>query len=213
MHSDVIDSNGKAGFSLVETLVALSVFSLLTIVLLGAFQQLRPLYTASKFARERTELHTIADFLANAIEYAIPLTRIDTENSDRRIAFEGNPAGVRFVGPLRVGSDETGLQAISITLVQNDQKGQLLLETMPRRTGNRESVLELLVSDLKQVRFEFLAGSGTPATGWTDQWTRPDQMPEAVRITFHSKSTGPELKVRRTIFLKNAIHSLRRSAS
>ncbi len=212
MHDKSASAQGTAGFSLAETLVALSVFSLLAIVLLGAIQQIRPLYQASKSATSRTELNTIADFLEETIAGAVPLVIIGNEQSGERLAFVGNQANMKFVGMVRVGSDQSGLREISITYLV--ERSELLLATARRRPSKLEPTLTPIADEIADARFEYLSEKepGRPPV-WLSAWSKPDMLPTAVRITISRADGRPALAVRRTIFLRNASYSLRRSAS
>ncbi|MBV7518879.1 hypothetical protein [Ensifer sp. ENS12] len=204
-------AQGTAGFSLAETLVALSVFSLLTMVLLGAIQQIRPLYQASKSATSRTELNTIADFLDETIAGAVPLVIIGSEQSGERLAFVGSQTSMRFVGTVRVGSEQVGLREISISYLPD--KSELLLEATLRRPAKPEPTV-VHIARIDDARFEYLS-EREPEGGsvWQGAWSKPDTLPTAIRMTIGGASKDPALAVRRTIFLRNASYSLRRSAS
>ena len=206
----ITEDDAVAGFSLVETLVGLSILSLLSIVLLGAFQQIHPLYRAGKNAGESVELGVIADFLEGTIEGALPVAEI--HSADRRVAFEGSPQRLRFVGNLRVGSDEVGLREIAIAFEAKDD-GKLTVETSSRRTEKGEVKQELIGERIQDLRFEFLANPASDGVVWKDMWSGADRIPAAVRVTIRRQDGGPSIAIRRTIFLRNALHSLRKSAS
>ena len=193
-------------------LVALSVFSLLTTVLLGAIQQVRPLYQASRTTSARTELNTIADFLEETIAGAVPLVLVGSEDSGHRLAFTGGQTRMRFVGTVRVGSDQSGLREISIVFLPDED--ELLLETNLRRPAKRQPTLIPIVEGIENARFEYLAEPEAEGPrDWLTSWLRPDTLPSAVRITIARGGSEPAFMVRRTIFLRNAFHSARRSAS
>ncbi|WP_156408485.1 MULTISPECIES: hypothetical protein [unclassified Ensifer] len=210
MRRKITEDDAVAGFSLVETLVGLSILSLLSIVLLGAFQQIYPLYRAGKNAGESVELGVIADFLEGTIEGALPVAEI--HSADRRVAFEGSSHRLRFVGNLRVGSDEVGFREIVISFEPADG-GKLMLETASRRTEKGEITQELIVEGIYNLRFEFLANVSSDGPVWKDMWSDADRIPAAVRVTIRKQDGRPSIGIRRTIFLRNAVHSLRKSAS
>lgn len=129
------------------------------------------------------------------------------------MAFEGSAHRLRFVGNLRVGSDEVGFREIAIAFEPADG-GKLMLETAFRRTGKGEITQELIVEGIYDLRFELLASpssDGSPV--WKDMWSDADRIPAAVRVTIRKQDGRPSIGIRRTIFLRNAVHSLRKSAS
>lgn len=212
MHSNADPAQPNAGFSLVELLVALSVFSLLSVVLLSAIQQVRPLYQASRTASARTELNTVADFLEETIAGAVPLVIIGSESSGQRLAFTGDRTSMRFVGIVRVGSDQTGLREISIRFLSGES--QLSLETNLRRPAEREPTQIPIVEGIENASFEYLAEQRTDGSRtWLTAWSQPETLPTAVRITIRRSGSEPTHAVSRIIFLRNATHSTLKSAS
>ncbi|KSV75911.1 hypothetical protein N185_15815 [Sinorhizobium sp. GW3] len=194
----------SAGFSLVETLVALSVLSLLSVVLLGALQQIQPLRQATRDMGVRAELNVLADFLEETISAASLLARVD-ENPDKRIAFEGDETRLLFVGPLRIGSERLGLRELAITLAPRGATGELWIDSWLRRAKRGKTTRSLIADDLSFVRFEYLTENVPPGRAtWKHEWAS-DILPVAVKATIRKASANGTLEVQRTIFLKNAV--------
>ncbi|PDT00061.1 hypothetical protein CO666_32680 [Rhizobium chutanense] len=201
-----LSRQSEDGFTLVEMLVTLALLAALSTVLLGAVAQFRPLRTLAQSADGQIELTAAASFLQATIADARSVYLIDA-GSQKRFVFEGSDHSLHFPAVLRVGSDQIALRDISIDRVETGGSVSIALRNTPRRLASTAPASEIfpVIEDIVDVNFEFLDGTN-PASPepqlWLPQWSHPERLPYAVKITLRAKRGLASLTASRIALLQ-----------
>jgi general secretion pathway protein J len=181
------------GFTLVEMLIALSIFALLSIAGVS-------LLSFGIDSRQRTaeRLNTLASIvrtrslLSADLAQAVPRTWRDT-NGLRRPAFSGsnNSTGIELIRSGWAndgGAARSSLQRVSYRL----EGDQFVRISSPMVDGAIENPPAVLLTGVKSLRMRFHA-----AGVWRDDWQAEiaDALPDAVEITVASKTIEPVRQV------------------
>lgn len=195
------------GFTLVEALVAVTVFALILSVMFGSLRVTsRSWETATLRAGLNEDLRLGLDFLRRQIEQTVPLVHSDGE--DERLLFRGKRERLQFVSPLPAHTGEAALHWL--TLESREGQGpnfDLALTYQPVHTvraffdpdsADAERAVTLpVVEDIGGVSFHYFGSerSGDPPR-WHDSWDSTLSLPKMVRIVLdhgHPTQHLPEL--------------------
>lgn len=177
------------GFTLVEMLIALSIFALLSIAGVS-------LLSFSIDSRQRTaeRLDTLASItrarslLSADLAQAVPRTWRDTTGFNRP-AFSGGNDGVG-IELIRSGwANDGGAARSSLQRVSYRLEGDRLLRiSSPMVDGAADNPPAILLTGVKSLRMRFHSGGI-----WRDDWQAAvaDALPDAVEITIASKTIEP----------------------
>lgn len=117
-----------AGFTLIETLIALVLLSLmLTILFSGLRLGAGSWDAAQRQVEESTEWAIAARFLQRQLGMAMPVQLFERMVGEQHLAFRGEPHRIRFVAPLPSYLGGGGVQWVSLFLGSTEQGDGLLL--------------------------------------------------------------------------------------
>lgn len=206
-------SRGRAGFTLLELLVAITLLGLLLTGLLGGLRLgARAWETGAARLESDARLLAVQGFLRQRLAGAVPVL-IPREDDRPPLAFEGRPRRATFVGTLP-GPLEPGLQRFTLWARRDGRGGRHLAiawdPLLPDADGIREEPADGpsrrrdLIAGIEGVSFAYygaLDRSGTAA--WHDSWSGDDLLPTLVRLRVQLEEgdprTFPELVVRPSI--------------
>jgi len=179
----------RNGFTLVELLVALVIFGLLSAagVALLSFSVIAQDNSAARMDEVAT-LRRAGALLTGDLAQAVPRVARD-EAGQPHAAFEGGEGGVLF-SFTRAGWDNPGaeprpsLQKVEYRLAGN----RLERVAYPLLDGARPLAPAAVMNDVQDARLRFRDASGA----WLDRWvaTRPTDMPRAVELEVDSARYG-----------------------
>ena len=182
------------GFTLLELLVALSLFSVaLLLVYSGLFSAARSWESGERQISSNEVQRLQLGFLQRLLRETIPLTLYD--GRENRILFHGDEQYLRFIAPLP--SHRGGDWAYLITLQTGPgTTGEDLLLYYERIQENLaiegEPVEDaddvILVENIEDLAFSYYGDpneSGHP--DWQAQWSQPDRLPTLVRVEISLK--------------------------
>ncbi len=188
----------RAGFTLVEVVIALTMLSIMVAILYGAFAvSERVTAKAQARADASQSLRTFEEVLGGYIRSAYPY-RLSPR--DPAIYFTGDDRGVEFISSLSTGLGGRGMSRVRISAEAVGSRGATLVleEEMPVRVGDkamggggyRNNIL--LANGLRGLRFEYLdPGSDPqkPQENWLDEWDGKQKrvLPRAVRIVYQGE--------------------------
>ncbi len=162
----------ESGFTLVELLVALTIFSIVGVAVFSVLREAIASRAKIQSSRERI------------METREGLMKIDTELAGATSfyvrAFQGTSQALHFTGLIRSGDAHRRLCSVSyVTQLDPVTATQRFMRKISDLKGHIEE--QTLLASVKYVRFSYLRYvRGKPR--WVDQWDDPTVMPLAVRI-------------------------------
>ncbi len=188
-----------AGFTLIEVLVAIALFSVVLTLLLGGFRFISRAWDAGEGAVERAmALRITQRTFDTMLQRSRPLTLKDGD--ERRFAFTGDDRHLRFVAALPPYPGRAGLYTVELFITSRQEKRQLWLRQTPFDANAffadaaqlQEDTL-LLETDQHPI-FDYLPVSddgGEPS--WQAQWDEKLQLPQQVRLSFGGQTGWPDI--------------------
>jgi general secretion pathway protein J len=191
----------EAGFTLVELLVALALFSLLVIVLsdnvrfgLHAWQR------GSAHAEQFENSMMSQDLLRQTIGNLYPMLIAD--GGPPRIDFDGTRDAVSFLGSAPIVANGGGRFRFRFSVERRQDRTDLVMSSSPELGGPRDSPMatkRLLLSDIDRAEFSYFGEAAERSVQWSDNWSRRSEIPRLVRVrvTFRSDDARvwPELLI------------------
>jgi general secretion pathway protein J len=178
-----------SGFTLVEVLVALTIFSLILTLAVGSLHSAgRTLNRVDDQIRGTDHRRLAMSFLRRHLEQAVPLVRLD--GREEMLLFEGRRDWIRFVSRLpnhRGGglyvftlrpATQTGVRVLSLTYAFAHP------DTIDAPVGAADADRTLaLVGPLRSVAIDYF-GRETPddPPAWHPEWRDRHDLPELVRL-------------------------------
>jgi general secretion pathway protein J len=179
----------NAGFTLVEFLIALLLFSLLSVALFGSIRASTAAWSRATSLADGSDhgLH-VQDLLRYLIENAYPLYLSDNEKNGH-VDFAGSESSLSFltVAPMALGNG--GRSRVNLTVERHGDRVDLLLESKPE--------LAVATDEVEKARKPLLTGAATvtlsyfgktPAdhsAAWHSDWADRAELPHLVRIEAH----------------------------
>ena len=193
---------GSDGFTLVEVLVALSLFALLTLFLFSGVRFGNRAVAVGGSKLERTAAIALAEgFLRAQLARAEPLT-IPSVAQHPVIAFDGEADRLDFVSLPPAYLSIGGFQWFRIALDGVEPHRRLIVQWQPidpnggapDAFGNASVLLEGVAS---ATFFYFSAGDRDHPAAWYEGWKDAPVLPDLIslRITFADGEIAPELVV------------------
>jgi general secretion pathway protein J len=179
----------SAGFTLVEFLIALLLFSLLSVALFGSVRAGTVAWSRATFHADDSDhgLHA-QDMLRHLIENAYPLYLSDNAKSGH-VDFAGSDSSLRFlsVAPMTLGNG--GRSRINLAVERHDDRVDLSLESRPELAivnDEMEKARKPLLTGASTVTFSYFGK--TPADRlavWHNEWASWTELPRLIRIEVH----------------------------
>jgi general secretion pathway protein J len=174
------------GFTLVEVILAMTIFSLIAVILYGAFYLSQRAIEKAAVAAERGQRERmLGSFLAGYVRSAFPYR---ASSQDQAVFFDGEANRLTFVSALSRGLGGRGMAKVTIQWDGELGAALTLEEAMPVRLadldgelGHRSTVV--LYPQVDSFHVHYLA---TERTGeqWIERWDGAERkaLPRAVRI-------------------------------
>ena len=186
----------SAGFTLLEFLIALLLFSLLSVALFGSIRAGTAAWSrATSLADESDHGLHAQDLLRYLIENAYPLYLSDNAKSGH-IDFAGSERSLSFlsVAPMALGNG--GRSRVNLAVEWHDDRIDLLLESKPELAivnDEVEKARKPLLTGASAVTFSYFGK--TPAdrsAAWHNDWANRAELPRLIRIEAHFQANdGP----------------------
>jgi prepilin-type N-terminal cleavage/methylation domain-containing protein len=192
--------HGQArGFTLVEVVLALTIFALMGGILYGAFSlSQRAVEKSQAHAAQNQKQRSIADLLSSYVRSAYPYRESPQEQT---AFFEGDSEALTFVSAYSQARGGRGMAKIQI-LKDEDENGRTVVrlqETTPVRlngeggTGGQTYGLALY-DNVREFRLDYLDPQGEDEN-WEERWDARERrtLPRAVRLTYQDER-GTEVR-------------------
>ena len=187
------------GFTLIEVVLALTIFALLAGIVYGALALSRGAVTKSQASAEHNQKQRASvDLLGSYIRSAYPY-RPTPQN--QTIYFDGTSDSLTFISAYSQALGGRGMAKIHIAAAESDngQKALTLEEAMPVRLnddqgGAGQSHRLVLQERVKDLRLAYLDPQAEEET-WEERWDGQERrlLPRAVRLTFWDEN-GREVR-------------------
>ncbi len=173
----------QSGFTLIETLVALALLSLMTVFATGAITIMSRARHAETRITERSNFEAVERHLTQTLSDMRTLFAISQDQS-AQLVFAGGPKSITFVAPLSDRLERGGLYWLRYDV---DDSGIFTLNYQifrPQKSyGAGKS--EPLLQGVKGVNFSYFGSSEKGAlASWSNHWPRKDILPQAVSVRF-----------------------------
>jgi prepilin-type N-terminal cleavage/methylation domain-containing protein len=176
----------SAGFTLVEFLVALFLFSLLSVALFGSVRVGAATWTrATSHADESGHSLQAGDLLRYLIGNAYPLFVTDNPRSGH-VDFVGGESSMSFLSAAPMALGKGGRSRINLQVERRGERADLLLESRPELViakDTEEKARKPILSGASAVTFSYF-GTTQPSRppAWQNDWSHQTELPRLVRI-------------------------------
>lgn len=186
----------QTGFTLLELLVAIALFSLLAGVLYGALRlAVRTADAGDRSAREADQLRIASGFITRYVGRAMPVTLAN--GGSRRLLFQGAARRIVFVTTLPALAGHAGPCEIVLEGRGLRREGRLLLSYRPLDInrasgfGRGAYTTRVLVDGLLDLHFDYYGRRGRDdELAWGAEWREPLFPPELVRVRLRTDDGG-----------------------
>jgi general secretion pathway protein J len=194
------------GFSLLEMLVAMTLFGLVAVLLFGGLHiGTRVLETGGRHSEQASRLAVAFGFMRAQLAQAQPIERATAERIEGKklIEFDGSEDGLAFIGPTSAYQPVGGLQVLAIRREQQAGVSRLIADWRPYQTttGNAADVdprRTVLFDDIAGVELAYFGASAPKEKPtWRREWRDQTALPNLVqmRVRFRDGRTTPDLFV------------------
>lgn len=193
----------ERGFTLLETLVALSVLAVLSVLLFGGLRGgARMQSAASERARELGDVATVQTVL-RAVMGDTTTAFAAAGHGRRRLLFAGGRRRIVFVAPMVARLNLGGMHRFRIGLEAAGADRRLVLHWALLRAerlapGARRARTSVLLDRVRDIRWSYFGvGSGTRRARWRRRWQGQRRLPLLVglRATFADGWSMPKLVI------------------
>ncbi len=192
------------GFTLLEALIGITIFSLVIVALYAGFRLgMRSWESGERTHAAISELRLAGSFIRRHVAQAFPLAI--SENNAWRMWFHGERHRLVFVTAMPTYLGQGGMYEMTLELDEREDGATLMVsrrllhpDAEPGHPGVEDQARPL-VEELNSARFSFY---GAPARNveesWHTSWDAKQRLPSLVRLRLHSKIAGewPELVIR-----------------
>ena len=189
----------KAGFTLIEVVLALTIFALMGAILYGALALAQKAVERSQLSFEKNQqLRAFADLMGSYVRSSHPYRATP---QDPAIYYQGEEEQLSFVSASSLALGGRGMALVRISWQEGEGgAGTLTLsEELPVRIGEeggaggqRNSVV--LREGIKQLRFAYLDPQ-SDGEQWEERWVAEERkvLPRAVRLSYRTDA-GKEVR-------------------
>jgi len=188
-----VNASHARGFTLVELLVALTLFALLATVLSGALRLVGRSWEGGEAkVAQLDEMRQAQALLRSQIASLFPQRM--PKAADTPLLFSGTTDEMKYVATLPERVDQGGSQLFRLVLAKDGERNPLLLERMyvdPELTqvpefDGPDIERTVLAEHIGQLRIEYLGrdkgAMDTEKPTWRDRWEDPQQLPILIRV-------------------------------
>ena len=198
--------NFKCGFTLLELLVALSIFSVLSVMAYGGLQTVITTKQSTEKAADRiSEIQLVMMRISNDLRQAVT-RKIRDEYGDFLPAMQSSQNGDETMAWTRAGyRNPAQLKRSNVQRVAYKLEQQKLIRiTWPvlDRAQDTEAMETEVLVNIESIEWRFLNGADEWVSAWPEAGTKAGlfPLPKAVELTLELQDWG---KIRRLILLAN----------
>jgi general secretion pathway protein J len=189
------------GFTLLEVLVAITIFALVITVLYAGYRlAIRSWESGERSHAAISELRLAGSFIRRHTTQAFPLAI--SESRAWRLWFDGESQGLVFVTAMPTYLGQGGMYEMTLKVEEQDDGASLVVsrrllhpDAEPGKPGVDDLVRPLL-ENLESAQFAYFGTTGEDGEeSWHTSWQGRQRLPRLVRLRIHSKLVGnwPEM--------------------
>jgi len=193
----------RSGFTLLELLVVISLFAMMSLALMGSLRLGSRVWEQGAAAGQRTDdLRIAAEFLNASLSNAYPL--LDRSDPSRpMLRFSGEAKALHYLAPMPQVLEGAGLARIDLRLGRGGAGAGKLIIDLRRELAFADAAPwppNLLLDGVEDIDIAYFgAAERGQAPDWQDHWQSAIALPQLIRIrvTFPpgDKRSWPELVV------------------
>jgi general secretion pathway protein J len=177
---------GNAGFTLVEVLAALLLFSLLASALFGIVRVDANAWTqVTSHADESDHRLHVQDLIRHLIADAYPLF-LSADPANRRIDFVGRKDAMGFLTSVPMALGHGGRSRVLLAIEPRHDRVDLVFESDPElasENGGAEAARKPLLSGASAIAFSYFGRMlSERETRWHEDWIVQTELPQLVRV-------------------------------
>jgi type II secretion system protein J len=173
----------ERGFTLVETLVALALLSLMSVFAINSISAMIQLRKVETQIEEQGTIEAVERHLRQTItDTRVAFAAAPGESP--KLVFSGNHHVLEIVAPVSDQLARGGLFRLSYEKNDDDQF-LVSYEAFRPQAGAATSRSEVLVHGVKNAAFRYFGKTvGSDAAIWVDNWQQQNALPQAIAIEF-----------------------------
>jgi general secretion pathway protein J len=180
------DAGSEAGFTLVELLVALALFSLLVTVLFDNVRLgLHAWQHGSAHADNFEHTMVSQDLLRRMLGNIYPMVLAEG-GAQPQIDFDGTKEAVIFLGSAPTVASDGGRFRFKVFVERQQSRTDLIMSATPELANPQESSMTtrtLLLSDIDRAEISYFGEAAAERSAqWRDSWVQRSDTPSLVRI-------------------------------
>ncbi len=191
-----------AGFTLIEVLIAMTILSLILVLLFSTiFTANRTWAATERKISHNDELRFIAQFIQKNLSQNTPLLWVD--RNERKLLFIGEKDELYFTSGLPSHRGGGGIQAITLTINKLEDKQQLSLfyeyidpENKPFEDLEKANRVVLL-DNIDRIELSYYGKENSEdSAAWHERWENDDLLPELISLIVYperSEQAWPEM--------------------
>ena len=178
----------RAGFTLVELLLALTLMSMLLALAYGGLRAAtRATDRGQTILEDSSRIRMAHQFVHKQLNQIAPLTFEQSEDGSERTVFIGEERRIRYVAPMPGYLGFGGPQVQELAIVRGASGLELVLSHALLQGFEEDLLYERdpipLVGQISSARFSFLGLDETgELAGWTSTWDEPGTLPESISL-------------------------------
>jgi general secretion pathway protein J len=194
----------QRGFTLLEALVGITIFSLVVVALYAGFRLgVRSWESGERAHTTTSELRLASGFIRRQLSQAFPLA-VST-GSAWRLWFEGSAERLVFISEMPAHLGQGGMYELTMSVDRGEDGERLMVSRrllhpdVESGVAGAEDETRPLLEELDSVRFDFY---GSPRRDveptWQSSWDDAQRLPSLVRVRLASRAAGqwPEMLIR-----------------
>lgn len=186
----------EAGFTLVEVLVALALFSLLVALLFGNVRfGLQAWQIGSVHNESLVRSVASQDLLRRLLGNAYPML-LGAAGTDPLIDFEGAKDTLSFLSEAPVVTGGAGRFRFKLFQDQRQNQTDFVVSSTPELANPQDASMttkSLLLADVDHIEFAYSDGGSKGETTWSSAWGKRSSLPRLVRVRVAFRSGDTRL--------------------
>ena len=181
--------NNTRGFTLIEVLIAMSLLSLMMVLLFSSLHiGAKSWQQGEEKIADINEIAVVQQFFNHHLAHALPQWNDFDPEKERVFAFQGKRKSVQFVGAFTASAERSGLQLFNVTLKDIHKKSTVTVSVKPFfPLAENETAFEdevELISDVKQFELAYFGlNDETGEYQWQNEWLSKELQPRLVKIS------------------------------